>query len=216
MTATTEELIARRVISHLEPGTTVNLGIGIPTLIADCLPADFDLFLETENGMLGVGPTPPPGEELPDLINAGKLPVSERPGASYLSSSQSFAMIRGGHVDVAVLGALQVDPLGHLANWLLPGRPILGVGGAMDLLAGARRVIVASTHLARDGSRKLVDRCTFPLTGERRVDVIVTDRATFERDESGMRCTEVASGTTAEWLRANTADGFFELGAPTG
>jgi len=202
------ESIARRVVGHLGPGLTVNLGIGIPTLVADHLPAHLEIQLETENGMLGVGPTPPQGQEEPDLVNAGKLPITERPGASYFSSSESFAMIRGGHVDVAVLGALQVDATGHLANWSLPGRPILGVGGAMDLLIGARRVIVASTHLAKDGSPKLVPRCTCPLTGERQVDLVVTDRATFELQDGQLTCTELADGVTLGWLLAHTAADF--------
>lgn len=208
MSAAKADLIARRVVRHLAPGLTVNLGIGIPTVVADYLPASLDIRLETENGMLGVGPTPPPGQEDPDLVNASKLPVSERPGASYFSSSESFAVIRGGHVDVAVLGAIQVDSDGHLANWSLPGRPILGVGGAMDLLVGARRIIVATTHLAKDGSQKLVDRCTCPLTGSRRVDVVVTDCATFELRERRLVCTELADGVTLDWVIAHTAPSF--------
>ncbi len=198
--------IARRVAEVLAPGDVVNLGIGIPTLVADCLDPDSGVTLQTENGMLGVGPSPVPGQEDPDLVNAGKQPVSELPGASYFSSAQSFGMIRGGHVHVAVLGALQVDAQGRIANWSLPDQPILGVGGAMDLLAGVQTVIVAMTHLTKAGAPKLVERCTAPLTGTRRVDVVVTEHATFVADEEGLALVELTEGTSLEWLVAHTAD----------
>lgn len=197
-------LIARRVAAHVRDGEVVNLGIGIPTLVADHLPDGCGVVLQTENGMLGVGPTPAPEQVDPNLVNAGKLPVSELPGASYFSSSISFGMIRGGHVDVAILGVLQVDEQGRIANWSIPGKPILGVGGAMDLLVGARRVIVATTHLTRDGAPKLVRACSFPLSADRPADLIVTEHATFARADDGLRLIEVADGTTLEWVREHT------------
>jgi 3-oxoacid CoA-transferase B subunit len=152
--------IARRVAGHLEPGDVINLGIGLPTLVADHVPEGVKVFLHTENGMVGAGPTPEPEKVDPELINAGKLPVTEDVGAAYFSSSESFAMIRGGHVSVAVLGVLQVDRLGRIANWAIPGKPILGVGGAMDLLVGAKTVIVATTHLTKKGEPKIVEECS--------------------------------------------------------
>jgi 3-oxoacid CoA-transferase B subunit len=155
--------------------------------------------------MLGVGPTPAPGDEDPDLINAGKLPITELPGASYFSSSESFAMIRGGHLDAAVLGALQVDERGRVANWSMPGRPILGVGGAMDLVAGARQIIVAMTHISRDGDPKIVRRTSLPLTGARRASIIVTERATFAVDDDGLLLTELAPEVSLDWVAENTA-----------
>ena len=196
--------IAARVAAHLRDGDTVNLGIGIPTLVADFI-ADRPVVLHTENGMLGVGPTPAADAVDVNLVNAGKLPVSETPGAAYFSSSESFAMIRGGHVGVAVLGALQVDARGRVANWAVPGRPILGVGGAMDLLVGARRVIVATTHLTKAGEPKLVPECTLPLSADRPVDLVVTEHATFAVRDGGLLLTEVAPGSSPEWVRAHTA-----------
>jgi len=196
--------IARRVALHLDPGDVINLGIGIPTLVADHVPEGVKVFLQTENGMLGAGPTPEPGKVDPELINAGKLPVTEDVGATYFSSSESFAMIRGGHVSVAVLGALQVDRLGRIANWAIPGRPILGVGGAMDLLVGAKTVIVATTHLTKKGDPKIVEECSFPLTGARPADLIVTEHATFSVDEGGLVLEEVAPDSTYEWVRSHT------------
>jgi 3-oxoacid CoA-transferase B subunit len=195
--------IAAHVARHLRDGEVVNLGIGIPTLVADCI-ADRPLFLHTENGMLGVGPTPDGDAVDVNLVNAGKLPVSETAGAAYFSSSESFAMIRGGHVDVAVLGALQVDARGRVANWAVPGRPILGVGGAMDLLVGARRVIIATTHLTKAGEPKIVAECSLPLTAERPVDLIVTEHATFAVREDGLTLVEVADGSSRAWIAAHT------------
>jgi len=200
--------IAARVAGHLRDGEVVNLGIGIPTLVADSL-AGRPLVLHTENGMLGVGPTPEGDGADVNLVNAGKLPVSETPGAAYFSSSESFAMIRGGHVDVAVLGALQVDARGRVANWAVPGRPILGVGGAMDLLVGARRVIIATTHVTKAGEPKIVAECTLPLTAERPVDLIVTEHATFAVGDDGLVLIEVAAGSSPAWIAEHT-------GAPYG
>jgi 3-oxoacid CoA-transferase B subunit len=196
--------IARRVAGHLEPGDVINLGIGLPTLVADYVPDGVKVFLHTENGMVGAGPTPEPEKVDPQLINAGKLPVTEDIGAAYFSSSDSFAMIRGGHVSVVVLGVLQVDRLGRIANWAIPGKPILGVGGAMDLLVGAQTVIVATTHLTRKGDPKIVEECSFPLTGARPADLIVTEHATFSVDEEGLVLEEIAPDSTFEWVRSNT------------
>jgi 3-oxoacid CoA-transferase B subunit len=196
--------IARRVAQHLESGDVVNLGIGLPTLVADYVPEGVKVFLHTENGMVGAGPTPEPEKVDPELINAGKLPITEDIGAAYFSSSESFAMIRGGHVSVAVLGVIQVDQLGRIANWAIPGKPILGVGGAMDLLVGAKTVIVATTHLTRKGDPKIVEECSFPLTGARPADLIVTEHATFSVDEEGPVLEEVAPDSTFEWVRSNT------------
>jgi 3-oxoacid CoA-transferase B subunit len=207
------DAIARRVAGHLSAGEVINLGVGIPTLVANHLPAGGEIVLQTENGMLGVGPTPAPDAQHPDLVNAGKLPISELPGASYFSSSESFAMIRGGHLDAVVLGALQVDRGGRVSNWSVPGRPILGVGGAMDLLAGARRVIVAMTHLTRDGEPKIVKRATLPLTGDRPADLIVTEHATFEVRDHGLVLTELAAGTTLPWVAEHTSASFTTEGS---
>jgi 3-oxoacid CoA-transferase B subunit len=200
--------IAARVVPHIRPGAVVNLGIGIPTLVADHLPDGHVAHLQTENGLLGVGPTPAPDQVDPDLVHAGKQPVTARPGASYFASSASFGMIRGGHVEVAVLGALQIDAAGRIANWAIPGKPVLGVGGAMDLLVGARTVVVATTHTAKDGSPKLVRECTFPLTAQRPVDVVVTEAATFCTDAGGLVLVDLASGITLDWVREHTEASF--------
>ena len=200
--------IARRVAQHLEPGDVINLGIGLPTLVADHVPEGVKVFLHTENGMVGAGPTPEPEKVDPELINAGKLPVTEDVGAAYFSSSDSFAMIRGGHVSVAVLGVLQVDRLGRIANWAIPGKPILGVGGAMDLLVGSKTVIVATTHLTKKGEPKIVEECSLPLTGARPVDLIVTEHATFSVDEEGLVLEEIAPHSTLEWVRSHTSAPF--------
>ncbi len=196
--------IARRVAQYLKPGDVINLGIGIPTLVADYVPEGVKVFLQTENGMLGAGPTPEPERVDPELINAGKLPITEDVGAAYFSSSESFAMIRGGHVSVAVLGILQVDRLGRIANWAIPGKAVLGVGGAMDLLVGAKTVMVATMHLTRKGEPKIVEECSFPLTGARPADLIVSEHATFSVDEEGLVLEEVAPDSTLEWVRSNT------------
>ncbi|HVP03432.1 MAG TPA: 3-oxoacid CoA-transferase subunit B [Solirubrobacteraceae bacterium] len=199
-----QRVIAARVAPHLRPGEIVNLGIGIPTLVADLLaPAD-EVHLETENGLLGVGPAPEPELVDPALVNAGKLPVTALPGSSYFSSSASFGLIRGGHVTTAVLGALQIDARGRIANWAVPGRPILGVGGAMDLLVGARRVIVATTHTTKTGEAKLVRECTYPLSADRAVDLVVTEAATFAVDSGGLVLVEVADGVAPGWVAGHT------------
>jgi 3-oxoacid CoA-transferase B subunit len=201
------ERIARRAVAHIPTGSVVNLGIGIPTFVADHLPGE-SVALQTENGLLGVGPTPEPGEADPDLVHAGKQPVTARPGASYFASSASFGMIRGGHVDVAVLGALQVDAAGRIANWAVPGKPVLGVGGAMDLLVGARTVVVTTTHTTKDGTSKIVDMATYPLTAQRPVDVVVTEAATFRVRDGGLVLAELADGVSLEWVREHTGAPF--------
>lgn len=201
--STTAAAIAARVAPHLHDGEVINLGIGIPTLVADHLVGRA-VVLHTENGMLGVGPTPEGDAVDVNLVNAGKLPVSAAPGAAYFSSSESFAMIRGGHVGVAVLGALEVDARGRVANWAVPGKPILGVGGAMDLLVGARRVIVATTHTSKAGEPKIVAECSLPLTGERPVDLIVTEHATFTVEGGGLVLREIAPGSSAAWVAEHT------------
>ncbi|MCF8564929.1 3-oxoacid CoA-transferase subunit B [Alicyclobacillus tolerans] len=205
-----KHLIAARAARELQDGDVVNLGIGIPTLVADYVPPEVSVFLHTENGLLGVGPTPAPQDVDPDLVNAGKAPVTQTPGASFFSSADSFAMIRGGHVDVAILGALQVDPYGRIANWSVPGQTIMGVGGAMDLLTGAKKIVVAMTHTARDGSSKIVAKASLPLTADRKVDVIITDLAVFQVGQKGLILTEVMPGSDLQTVKART-DAPFEV-----
>jgi 3-oxoacid CoA-transferase subunit B len=206
----TREQLAARAARELHDGFYVNLGIGIPTLVANYIPADMKVVLQSENGMLGMGPFPFEGEEDPDLINAGKQTITELPISSYFSSSDSFAMIRGGHIDLSILGGMEVSEHGDLANWMVPGKMVKGMGGAMDLVAGVKRVVVVMEHTSKDGTAKFKPRCDLPLTGANVIDMLITDLAVFSRPDrkSPFKLIELAPGVTADEVRAKTTAAF--------
>ncbi|KOR78622.1 hypothetical protein AM232_09225 [Bacillus sp. FJAT-21352] len=205
---TIKEMIAKRVAMEIKEGTIVNLGIGIPTLVANYIPENKSVYLHTENGLLGVGPSPEKGKEDPEIINAGKLPVTAQKGAAYFSSSESFAMIRGGHIDTVVLGALQVSETGDLANWAVPGKDILGVGGAMDLVVGAKEVIIATQHCTKEGNPKIVNHCDIPLTAQGVVSTLISEYAVFRFKDNEMILEELDKGFTIEKLKEITPANF--------
>ncbi len=204
----THEEMAARAAEELQAGFYVNLGIGLPTLVANFIPQDMPLMLHSENGMMGIGPFPLEAEIDPDIINAGKETVSELPTTSYFDSATSFAMVRGGHIDLTILGAMQVAENGDLANWMIPGKLVKGMGGAMDLVAGVKRVVIMMDHTAKDGSAKLVKHCSLPLTGAGVVDKIITDLAEFEITPAGLRLTALAPNVTLDDVRQRTEAAF--------
>ena len=206
--ALSREQLAQRAAKELQDGFYVNLGIGIPTLVANYIPEGVDVILQSENGMLGMGPFPYEGEADPDLINAGKQTITEIPGTSYFSSADSFAMIRGGHIDLSILGAMEVSQEGDIANWMIPGKLVKGMGGAMDLVAGVKRCVCVMSHTNKRGDSKVLKECTLPLTGKRCIDLIITDLCVFDIKDAKMTLVEVADGVTEDEIREKTEAAF--------
>ena len=204
MPTLTRDQVAKRAARELSDGMYVNLGIGMPTLVANFIPAGTHIVLQSENGLLGIGPFPYEGDEDPDLINAGKQTITEVPGSAYFSSADSFAMIRGGHINLAILGAMQISKKGDLANWMIPGKMIKGMGGAMDLVAGVKRVVVLMEHVAKGDQHKILEECSLPLTGVGVVDRIITDLGVIDVTDTGLKVVELADGVTAEEIQQKT------------